>query len=175
MDEDPFKHLIDEPDRGIRLIVKRYGTQLKSRVRRFIADDDELVKDVISEILTELWVYREKISQKKDPFMWMMVIAKNIALRRLRDEHLDRRVPMEDIGDPLFNEQADTALNYKEMQEQILLEAVNLTPKEREILIGSKLEEMDNKELSDKHGITAQRVRNLLSSGLKKIRKLLED
>jgi DNA-directed RNA polymerase specialized sigma24 family protein len=50
-----------------------------------------------------------------------------------------------------------------------------LTKREKELVIGAKLHDMDNRELGKVYGITVQRVKNLLSSGMKKIRHLFRN
>ena len=45
MGEDPFEILVKEPERGLRLIMARHGSQLKKRIKNIINNDDELVKD----------------------------------------------------------------------------------------------------------------------------------
>jgi predicted RNA polymerase sigma factor len=42
-------------------------------------------------------VQREKIAMRKDPFVWMMVVAKNIALKMLRREKKDRKVSIDEL------------------------------------------------------------------------------
>lgn len=175
MDREPFKRLNDEPDLALKLITKRYGKQLMKRIKYLVADNDELVKDIVQETLVVLWTDREKVSKMKDPFVWMMVIAKNTALSKLRNEHQDLRVSIKDVENVASISRADTELNYKETLENIVLNASKLTPKEQEILIDSKLGGMENKELEEKYGLAPQRIKNLLSSGLKKIRQLLRD
>ncbi|MDR2275764.1 MAG: hypothetical protein LBF27_32955 [Sphingobacterium sp.] len=44
-----------------------------------------------------LFVQREKIAMRKDPFVWMMVVAKNIALKMLRREKKDRKVSIDEL------------------------------------------------------------------------------
>lgn len=175
MDKEPFNRLTDEPDLALRLIMEKHGEQLTKWIRNFIPHNDELVKDAVQETLIVLWSDADKVATAKDPFMWMMVIAKNVSLSKLRREHQDRRVPLEEIENLSCNIQADTELNYKDTVDDIVLKASKLTSREQEILIGSKLHGMENKELEKKHGLAPQRVRNLLSSGLKKIRQLLKD
>ena len=173
MREDPFEILVKEPDRGLRLIMAKHGSQLKKRIKNFISNDDELVKDVISETLTVLFVEREKVSTSKDPFIWMMVIAKNIALKMLRQEKMGLKVSMDVVGDLTHNEAADTNLNYKEMLGIVLSKAEQLSPMEKKILIDAKVHGLKNKELETNYDLQPQRVRNLLSTALSKIRKIL--
>lgn len=174
MGEDPFEILVKEPERGLRLIMARHGKQLRKRVQNFINNDDELVKDVISETLLTLFVQRENIATRKDPFTWMMVIAKNIALKMLRQEKHRLKTAIDQLTDIPLGDETDVHLHYKETLEMIRSKAGRLTPMERKILIDAKVNGFNNKELEVRHALRPQRVRNLLSTALAKIRKLLK-
>ena len=173
MVNEAFRILIDDPALGLRLIMELYGPQLLKQISRCIENDDELVKDVYQLTLIAIWTDHKKIGELEDPFAWIMVIARNTALSTLRSERIRLKEPIEDHENLRSSEQADTALVYKETLDELLQHAKQLTPREEEIFIASKVDGMDNKELEKVHNLKAQRVRNLLSSAKKKIRKLL--
>lgn len=173
MGEDPFEILVKEPERGLRLIMAKHGSQLKNRIRNIVNNDDELVKDAVSETLTALFVQREKVAICRDPFLWMMAIARNIALKILRQEKKDRKIAIDELRTVPHSDDSDAHLNYQEMLETVLSKAEQLTPMERKIFIDAKVHGLDNKELEIRHDLRPQRVRNLLSTALAKIRRLL--
>lgn len=174
MGEDPFEILVKEPERGLRLIMARHGSQLKKRIKNIINNDDELVKDAVSETLIALFVQREKIAMRKDPFVWMMVIAKNIALKMLRQEKRDRKITIDELRAVPHSDNIEADLHYQEMLNLILSKAERLSPMERKVLIDAKVHGLDNRELEVRHDLKPQRVRNLLSTALAKIRQLLK-
>lgn len=174
MENEVFKLLIDDPDLGLRLIIGLHGPELVKQISRCIQNDDELVKDVYQLTLIAIWTDNKKIGELEDPFAWIMVIARNTALSTLRSERIRQKEPIEDHENLRSSEQADTALVYKETLDELLLHAKQLTPREEEVFIASKVDGMNNKELEKVHNLKAQRVRNLLSSAQKKIRKLLK-
>lgn len=173
MVNEAFRILIDDPDLGLRLIMELHGPELVKQISRCIQNDDELVKDVFQLTLITIWTDHKKIGELEDPFAWIMVIARNTALSTLRSERIRLKEPIEDHENLRSSEQADTDLVYKETLDELLQHAKRLTPREEEIFIASKVDGMDNKELEKVHNLKAQRVRNLLSSAKKKIRKLL--
>lgn len=173
MVNEAFRILMDDPDRGLRLIMELHGPQLLKQIGRTIQHDDELVKDVFQLTLIAIWTDHKKIGELKDPFAWIMAIARNTALSTLRSERIRLKEPIEDHEDLRSSEQADTDLVYKETLDELLFHARRLTPREEEIYIASKVDGMDNKELEKVHNLKAQRVRNLLSSAQRKIRMLL--
>ncbi|AIM36181.1 hypothetical protein KO02_05330 [Sphingobacterium sp. ML3W] len=174
MEKETFSTLIDDPDQGIRLIVEHFRVQLLGQISRFIHNDDELVKDVFQLTLIAIWKDHRNIGEMADPFVWIMAIARNIAYCTLRSERKHLKEPIEDHVDVCSNELADTKLVYQETLNELMLQATELTPMERNILIGSKVDGMDNKELEKVHKLKPQRVRNLLSSAQRKIRKLFK-
>ena len=174
MGEDPFDILLIEPERGLRLIMGKHGSQLKNRIRNIVNNDDELVKDVVSETLTTLFVQREKVAICKDPFAWMMAIARNIALKMLRQEKKNQKIAIDELRTVPHSQDIEADLHYQEMLEAVLSKAEQLTPMEKKILIDAKVHGLDNKELEIRHDLKPQRVRNLLSTALAKIRRLLK-
>jgi RNA polymerase sigma factor (sigma-70 family) len=173
MENEVFRILMDDPDRGLRLIMELHGPQLLKQIGRIIQHDDELVKDVFQLTLIAIWTDHKKIGELEDPFAWIMAIARNTALSTLRSERIRLKEPIEHHEDLRSSEQADTELVYKETLDELLFHARRLTPREEEIYIASKVDGMDNKELEKVHNLKAQRVRNLLSSAQRKIRMLL--
>ncbi len=175
MGEEPFKVLLREPIRGMELIMAQHGVLLKNWLRRLLKNDDELIKDVISETFMEVWITREEILKKDNPSMWMMGIAKNIALNKLKYNRKRTKASIEEIKNIPDSDTTHADLDYREIRDIILQKAEELTPREREILIASKLDEMDNKEIEEVFGLQPQRVRNLLSSAVAKMRKMLKE
>lgn len=174
MENEAFKILMDDPDRGLRFIIDKHGPQLLKQITRCIQNDDELVNDVFQLTLIAIWTDHKKIGELEDPFAWIMAIARNTALSTLRSERIRLKEPIEDHEDLRSSEQADTDLVYKETLDELLFHARRLTPREEEIFIASKVDGMDNKELENVHNLTPQHVRNLISSANRKIRKLLK-
>jgi RNA polymerase sigma factor (sigma-70 family) len=175
MYENPFKLLVDEPNRALETIMERHGPQLRARIELYISGDDALVEDVLLETLVAIWVDGQKAARMADPFVWMMAVAKKKALYRLRGEYRHLRVSMDSIYELPDSLRADSELSYRELRERVLKATERLTKREKELVIGAKLHDMDNRELGKVYGITVQRVKNLLSSGMKKIRHLFRN
>lgn len=175
MDEKPFKILLREPIRGMELIMSQHGPLLKNWLRVLLKNDDELIEDVISDTFMEVWIDRENIAKKEDPLLWVMGMAKNIALAKLRYSKKRKRVQIKEIKHMPNSDPMDEGLHYREIRDIILKKAEELSPREKQILIGAKIDELDNKELAELFGLQPQHVRNLLSSALAKMRKLLRE
>lgn len=175
MDEEPFKILLREPIRGMGLIMSQHGALLKNWLRVLLKNDDELIQDVISDTFMEIWIDRENIAKKDDPLMWVMGVAKNIALAKLRYNKKRKKASIKKVKNMPNSDPMDQGLHYREIREIILKKAEELSPREKQILIGSKIDELDNKELAELFGLQPQHVRNLLSSALAKMRKLLKE
>ncbi|MDR2275763.1 MAG: hypothetical protein LBF27_32950 [Sphingobacterium sp.] len=60
------------------------------------------------------------------------------------------------------------------MLEVVLSKAEQLSPMEKKVLIDAKVHGLNNKKLETRHDLKPQRVRNLLSTALAKIRRLLK-
>lgn len=171
MDKDPFKVLKDDPNEGIKLIEIRYARKIIFRVRSYIRNDDELVKDVVQEVYIIVFIKREEIVASNNPLGLILKIAKNRAITCWKGECQMERVEVNELDNHLSNDEADRELNEKEIREQLFLKAHELTDKERNILYCVLEEGLSNKEIEVKFGLTAQDVKNVKSSGLKKVRR----
>lgn len=173
-DAELFRQLVDRPDTALEAIYGRYGGLLVTYLRNFIRNDDDLIKDVISEALVVVWKKREEVAKKKNPLEWMMRVAHNIALYRIREETRRGTETLEDDAGVADADRADSELEGKELDRLIRQAADTLTPKERMVFLQVKMEGMTNREVMEQHGMAEQTVKNLLARALKKIRRRLK-
>lgn len=174
-DAELFRQLVDQPDRALEAIYDRYGGLLMAYLRNFIRKDDDLIKDVVSETLMVVWKKREEAAEKKRPLEWMIRVAHNIALYRIREETKRGTEPLEGYVWVADSNHADSELESRELYRLIRQAAEMLTPKERMVFFLIKMEGMTNRELMKRHNMAEQTVKNLLTQALKKIRKSLKD
>lgn len=174
---DLWRGSTERPGGALEAVYARYRRPLLRYVRSVMGDsvDDELVKDVVSETLIVLWEDWEKISGLEEPYFWMMRVAKNKALHRLREAERHRKVPLDGYEDIPADERADRELLKAELKQLIEQACETLTPAERAIFVGSKIEELTNEELEKRYKLAKQTVRNRLSQALRKVRVALSE
>lgn len=175
MDDECFKKLGDDSDLALKLIIQKYGKQLKKRIAKLVQSDEDLTKDIIQEVLTFIWEDAERIATMEHPFAFMMTIAKNRAISAFRAKIERTQVPIEKVYHLADVNQADTFLEYEELYQRFIKLTERLTPKEKEVVISAKLDGLDNKQLSVLYNVSIQRAKNIVSSAMKKIRTLFKD
>uniref|UniRef100_F4CEI9 RNA polymerase, sigma-24 subunit, ECF subfamily n=1 Tax=Sphingobacterium sp. (strain 21) TaxID=743722 RepID=F4CEI9_SPHS2 len=174
-DAELFRQLVDQPEKALEAIYDRYGGLLRAYLRNFIRNDDDLIKDVVSEALVVVWKKREEAAEKNKPLEWMMRVAHNIALYRIREETKRGTEPLDGYIWLAGGSHADGELEGRELDRLIRQAAETLTPKERMVFLLIKMDGMTNRELMKRHNMAEQTVKNLLAQALKKIRKSLKD
>ena len=171
---DPFKDLVQCPEKAMEAIFECYEAELYQYVKKFISDDD-IIKDVIQETLIALWKQKEKIAVLDTPFFYMLRIAKYQALSIVRELQRKNTFPLEENYDVPGTDKADGKLRLQEIDRQIREITDTLTPREREIFIESRFLGLSNKEIMERHNMAEQTVKNYLSRTLKVVREGLKD
>lgn len=172
MDKDDFKELINDDEKGIARIIASYGRVLLKVVRKRVGNDDELAKDVMQDLYEDIFRNRKEIAMKDDPYVWIMVMAKNKANAALRKEHRSSKAPIEEGLSHSSMDKADQDLHYNETMDELLQQASQLTEKESLVLKASVVDGLGNKEIQEKFGLTDKATRNVKYSALKKLRKV---
>ncbi|WP_448137460.1 sigma-70 family RNA polymerase sigma factor [Sphingobacterium siyangense] len=170
-----FQLLDSQPNAALEQIFAHYGGSLEKYIRRFIYDDDDLVKDVLNETLIVIWEKRQLVAKLEAPVYWMQRVAKNKALYYIRGEAKYNKISLDNGLDMASGQCADDRFAYNELEMLILEACEELLPQDRELVIKSKFEGRSNKELMATYGMAEQTVKNKLSRALKVIRKKLKD
>lgn len=164
-------------------IVARYKDQLVNFVFRYLGDYDE-ADDVAQEVFIR--VYRNKNSYKPIAKFstWIYTIAANLAKTQLRRRKrhalfsLDRR--KEGVNDQEYAI-ADTRYPADGQAESSLKQAIiqkalsSVSPKYREIVILSDIQELSYEEICQITGLNIGTVKSRLNRGRSKLQVLLND
>lgn len=169
MDKDIFKLLIDDPDEGMKQIEVLFGKKIIKRVSQFIKDN-EFLKDVIQNVYLDIFLCREKIVTNNNPLGYILKMARNHAIKALKKEHIGSKAPLKELKYHTADNEADKSLMLNEALEQVLLKAEELTERERNLMHCIVKEGLNNREIEEKLGLTAQDVRNVKYIAFKKLR-----
>ena len=172
---DAFRKLREHPTESLAAISQWYKSILVRYIRKFIQNDDELIKDIISETLQAVWIQRKKIAGLKDPELWLLRIAHNIAVSKLRKK---KKYYTEPIDEQLFlksDSSSEAAIERKELDKLFEQAIETLSPKEKIVFILSRTEGVSNKEIASRCRTSKQTVKNQLGSALKKIHQYLSE
>ncbi len=164
---------ISEQTRNIRIPMNQIGTLSKINKTSLKLEQLNSRKPTTEEIASELGIDVERINEL------IRVSGKNVSIDTPFSDEEDST-----LADVITNHNsplADKEVNEESCSIEIERVLNSLFPRERDIvrmLFGIEVQEMNMEEISDKFGITRERVRQIKEKAIKKLRnnyKLLKD
>ena len=147
------------------------------RYGRRIIDDEALVEDVIQDLFIGLWRRRDGLGPTDSVRRYLFValrrdlIRRHTRIRRLSGELDESMLEEETVSsiDMELIEEEDQQLRNSRLKEALQ----KLSSRQREVLYLKYFQQMDYQTIAEVLGINYQSVRNVASTGLKALRKLL--
>lgn len=153
---------------------------LMSYARIFLPE--EWADDVVQDVLFSFWKNRERLSEGTSARGYLMKSVYNRAMNYLRKENLSRQykewndariaVLCLEGGDPERNPVIRNLFD-KDLRKNLEDAITSLPPKCREVFMMSYIEDLPNKDISARLGISLSTVENHIYSALKQLRVAL--
>jgi RNA polymerase sigma factor (sigma-70 family) len=161
----------DHDRRAYTDLIKQYSKQLFAFGYRFCPDED-IVKDCIQQLFTELWNRRFDISETSTIKSYLFKAIRNRVLRE-KDKWLKNEA-LNDEYDFVLEFSVDNKL-IAEITDQELAEKMkrviqSLPPRQREIVYLKFYEDLDIQQISQIMNINRQSAHNLLQKAYQGIR-----
>jgi len=152
-------------------LVERYQNRIY-RLAKNITQNNEDAEDVLQEAFLKAYSHLDTFQRNAKFYTWIVRIAVNEALMKLRKRKSDRTVPLDepvDTGEETVNREIavwddnpEQRYSHEEMQ-QILNEAVeNLKPDFRAVFALRDIEELSTEETAEALGISVPAVKSRL-------------
>ena len=152
-------------------LVSRYQNKIY-RLAKHITQNDEDAEDVLQEAFLKAYEHLGGFQGNSKFYTWIVRIAVNEALMKLRKRKSDRTVPLDepvDTGEEMVNREIavwednpEQRYSHEEMQ-QILNEAVqDLKPDFRTVFALRDIEELSTEETAEALGISIPAVKSRL-------------
>ncbi len=152
-------------------LVSRYQNKIY-RLAKHITQNDEDAEDVLQEAFLKAYEHIGGFQGNSKFYTWIVRIAVNEALMKLRKRKTDRTVPLDepvDTGEEMVNREIavwednpEQRYSQEEMQ-QILNEAVqDLKPDFRTVFVLRDIEELSTEETAESLGISIPAVKSRL-------------
>lgn len=168
-----FTQLGQDSPKALEAIIQAYKKILAHYIWRYV-QNEELVKEVFQDTMQAVWIQRKEMAGKKDPVAWMIRIAHNKSLNKIRDERRTLTMPLENIPYPVTDAgNGEASLEEKELAGLFLAALKKLSPQERLIFTLSKTDGLDKKEIARICRVSENTVRNQLSSAVKKMHRFI--
>lgn len=169
-----IKKMIEGDVDSFKYFFYRYYNDLCNFVNIYL-HDPILSEEIVQDIFVFFWENKGKLKINTSVKSYLYSASKFKSLNLLRDTKNQKRI-VEKLGNReqiLTTELAGSDIDVDEFK-KILDDAINqLAPKCREIFLLSKQDELSNKEIADRLGISIKTVENQITIALKKLRKYL--
>ncbi|QES90227.1 RNA polymerase sigma factor [Rhizosphaericola mali] len=152
-------------------IYERYWERMADYVIKVIKNETE-AQDIVQEIFISIWKRREIIEIKGELLAYLLKSARNLSLRYI-EKNLNKQSFYQSLNNHLNDFQFTnfTALELKELEEQINNAIEALPAKMQEIFKLSRFENLSYKEISERLNIADTTVKKQISNAIKIIKK----
>lgn len=166
--------------KGFKSIFNEYYQPLFHLSQRYLDDKDE-AKEVVQDVFLKLWEIRHDLNPDSNLRNFLFTLVKNNCLNRIKRrqillKHHDkiRWIEMHYQYESL-SRLGDDYLEFEELKEKIETAIRHLPEHCRAVFEMSRFEELKNREIAEKLGVTQKTVEAHLTKALKILRSELKD
>jgi len=177
---DRIFQLTKDEKNHFRNIFQDYYQPLYHLIMSYIEDEDE-AKGVVQDAFVKLWEIRNELRAESNLRNFLFTLVKNNCLNILKrrqillKHHETIRLMELHYQYESLDRMSDNYLELKELQEKIALAVKNLPEHCRIVFEMSRFDEMKNREIAEKLGISQKTVEAHLTKALKILRNELRD
>lgn len=169
---------IKASDRGaFGALFRRMRGELLRYVRS-IVHDDATSHDLIQDVFVSLWGLRESLDPSKSLKAYLYQMARNRAIRHLRDERIhDRKhdqIRRTSSGHIPLREWPDAGVDAAVLTENLTTWVSDLPERQREALMLSRFQGLTHKEIADIMAISPRTVNNHIMRALSYLQQQIE-
>lgn len=152
-----------------QLFIKYHTIILKFLTK--MLGDESTAQDIAQNIFLKVWLGRNKLDENKSIKTYLYVLAKNEALNNIKHES---RISQYDEGIQLKAPVGvQEVMNFKETNE-IVRRCVEHMPEQRKyVFMMSRMDNLSNKEISQKLNISVRTVEKHIELALKDLRRAI--
>lgn len=171
--------LIDGKD-GFKNIFHQFFQPLYHLSSHYLEDPDE-AKEVVQNAFVKLWEVRQNLDEDSNIRNFLFTLVKNNCLNLLKRKqlllkHHEKLKWMEmHYQYESLSRMGDDYLEFNELKDKIDLAVKNLPEHCRVVFEMSRFEELKNREIAEKLGVTQKTVEAHLTKALKILRNELKD
>jgi len=171
--------LIDGKD-GFKNIFQQFFQPLYHLSSHYLEDHDE-AKEVVQDAFVKLWEVRQNLDEDSNIRNFLFTLVKNNCLNLLKRKqlllkHHEKLKWMEmHYQYESLSRMGDDYLEFNELKDKIDLAVKNLPEHCRVVFEMSRFEELKNREIAEKLGVTQKTVEAHLTKALKILRNELKD
>ena len=153
-DKDIILAMREDAEKGFRLLMATYKEPLYWHIRRLVVSHDD-AQDAAQETLIRIFRSFGQYSEENSLRAWLFRIATNEALRLIERRREDS-MPIEKV----FDIQADSYINYSDLEAVRLQKAILSLPPKQQLAFNLRYyDEMDYEEIAQIADTTASSVK----------------
>ena len=153
-DKDIILAMREDAEKGFRLLMATYKEPLYWHIRRLVVSHDD-AQDAAQETLIRIFRSFGQYSEENSLRAWLFRIATNEALRLIERRREDS-MPIEKV----FDIQADSYINYSDLEAVRLQKAILTLPPKQQLAFNLRYyDEMDYEEIAQIADTTASSVK----------------
>lgn len=142
-DKDIIRAMQEDTEKGFRLLMRNYKEALYWHIRRLVVSHDD-AQDAAQEAFIRIFRSFGQYNEANSLRAWIFRIATNEALRLIERRHADT-MPI----DGLFDVQADSYVNYGDLEAVRLQKAILSLPPKQQLAFNLRYyDEMDYEEIA---------------------------
>lgn len=175
-DELNDQHLLECLRNGdaaaFRTLYEKAAPRLQGFAARFRLSREE-ADEIVQETFIRIWRHREKIDPSASFSTYLITIAKHLIYNSIKKAGY-REAYINEVSVLLKQTSGQTALNERELQQEIGKAIMELPEKCRQVFRKSRLEGYSNQQIAEELNISKSTVENQLNKALRMIRQYLE-
>ena len=167
-DKDIIRTMREDAERGFRLLMQSYKEPLYWHIRRLVVSHDD-AQDAAQEAFIRIFRSFGQYNEQNSLRAWIFRIATNEALRLIERRRADT-MPI----DGVFDIQADSYINYGDLEVVRLQKAILSLPPKQQLAFNLRYyDEMDYEEIAQIADTTASSVKASYHVAKEKIIKFM--
>ena len=170
-DTDLMERLRDGDDLALKLIYKKYWTQLYTSAHN-VLHDQPACEDIIQDLFINLWNKREQIEIKASLKSYLFASVRYEVYRQVRHGSVREDI-FENIQDRLQTPSEYGNIEHRELLSYVNSIVNNLSEKCKVVYKLSREEQLSHKEIARKLDISTKTVENHLNKALRQLRTSL--
>lgn len=175
-----LKRIVEKDLRAFSLFYDAYAHTIYSLAVRIVRNSQE-AEDVVQQVFLQVWNKASQYDVKQgSPAAWLMTIARNTAIDKLRSIKSKREIALEEMEEltladnPPSPAEPLTSLLDKEKKNLVLNALYTLSPSQRNAIELAYFEGLTHKEISEKLKEPLGTVKTRINLGLKKLKDMLK-
>jgi RNA polymerase sigma-70 factor (ECF subfamily) len=183
VDKDFSNRIIHGDRKAFDELFRLYYSRLCSFANAYLKDA-AIAENIVQDAFLLLWERHDTLLPDSNIPAWLLVVVKNNAINYIN--RLKRQVEVEQTYAMQASREVDLLLSslkacdpdymFSAEVEQIIRKAIDALPEQcRQVITMSRFEEMKNREIAEKLGISVKGVEYHITNALKKLRHDLKD